>query len=334
MDSTPKLEEEKLPPEKCPHGHLALVMELDNGWQQPRCPRTCPEPQWVGLAFTTKDIRDVSPPVAVLAKCILKDCGGIRGTDGFCEKCGKAPIRYSSDEARGLDLSMLRILSANQNTDVLEAIYAGKDLTAEQRAALVERLKSGKHQVVSEGTFPPVELVKATHPAHGACDGTGNCDEPDEYDGDSKPLPSPCADRKPIPSAAGLKGSQEQATLLSIQVPPGEGMKLFRQGLAEAVSPLEVKARKLRYDLIPAGAERAVVEALTFGAQKHGPNQWREIATEKLQELYVAAAGRHFAAYRLGETKDAESGCHPLASAICSLMFLLERDLDEQAGVA
>ena len=46
---------------------------------------------------------------------------------------------------------------------------------------------------------------------------------------------------------------------------------------------------KLRMDLIPPEAERALAAVLTMGAEKYGPNNWRGVEPER----YEAALRRH-----------------------------------------
>lgn len=81
---------------------------------------------------------------------------------------------------------------------------------------------------------------------------------------------------------------------------------------------------KPRYDLIPVHAEAAVVDVLTFGANKYAPDNWRHV--ENATERYTAAALRHIAAYRMGDHEDKESGLPHLAHAVCCLVFMLELD--------
>jgi hypothetical protein len=81
-------------------------------------------------------------------------------------------------------------------------------------------------------------------------------------------------------------------------------------------------AGKLRYDLVPDGAEAAVVAVLTYGAKKYAPENWRKVEEPKAR--YYAAARRHMAAWRAGEAFDPESGLHHLAHAACCLLFLLD----------
>ena len=85
---------------------------------------------------------------------------------------------------------------------------------------------------------------------------------------------------------------------------------------------------KPRYDLIPVHAEAEFVDVLTFGATKYAPNQWRNV--EGARERYTAAAMRHIAAYRMGETHDQESGKHHLAHAMCCMAFIIELDLEKE----
>jgi hypothetical protein len=85
---------------------------------------------------------------------------------------------------------------------------------------------------------------------------------------------------------------------------------------------------KPRYDLIPVHAEAEFVDVLTFGATKYAPNQWRNV--KGARERYIAAAMRHIAAYRMGETHDPESGKHHLAHALCCMAFIIELDLEDK----
>lgn len=85
-------------------------------------------------------------------------------------------------------------------------------------------------------------------------------------------------------------------------------------------------AGKPAYNLIPAHAEAEFVDVLTFGATKYGPENWRQVDNAK--DRYVAAAMRHIAAYRMGETHDVESGKHHLAHAMCCMAFIIESDLE------
>ena len=83
-------------------------------------------------------------------------------------------------------------------------------------------------------------------------------------------------------------------------------------------------SKKPRYDLIPTHAEKQVVDVLTFGAEKYGAENWRDV--DNYEARYIAAAMRHIAAHRSGEKIDNESGVNHLAHAVCSLMFILDKD--------
>lgn len=84
---------------------------------------------------------------------------------------------------------------------------------------------------------------------------------------------------------------------------------------------------KPMYNLIPVHAESEFVDVLTFGAKKYGPENWREV--DNPQERYIAAAMRHIASYRMGDTHDHESGKHALAHAMCCLSFIIEKDIEQ-----
>jgi hypothetical protein len=77
---------------------------------------------------------------------------------------------------------------------------------------------------------------------------------------------------------------------------------------------------KLRLDLIPPEAIRALGEIFTHGCQKYGDRNWEQgIAPDRL----YAACQRHLLAHRLGEATDPESGLPHLAHALCNLAMWL-----------
>ena len=79
---------------------------------------------------------------------------------------------------------------------------------------------------------------------------------------------------------------------------------------------------KLRYDLIPPSAMKALAEVLTYGAKKYKPNNWKNGDKDR----YIAALYRHLEAWRAGEQKDEESGMTHLSHALTNVAFLLELD--------
>lgn len=76
---------------------------------------------------------------------------------------------------------------------------------------------------------------------------------------------------------------------------------------------------KLRLDLLPPEAVRALAEVLTMGAAKYGPNNWRGVSVER----YEAAMLRHWLAWKEGEKTDAESGLPHLAHVLANAAFLV-----------
>lgn len=78
---------------------------------------------------------------------------------------------------------------------------------------------------------------------------------------------------------------------------------------------------KLRYDLVPPSAIKAMADVLTFGARKYKPNNWKECQEP---ERYLAALYRHLELWRAGEVNDQDSGMHHLAHAMTNLAFMLE----------
>ena len=76
---------------------------------------------------------------------------------------------------------------------------------------------------------------------------------------------------------------------------------------------------KLRMDLLPPEAIRALAQALTYGAAKYAPCQWRGVSAER----YEAAMLRHWLAWKEGEAIDPESGLSHLAHVLCNAAFLV-----------
>ncbi len=77
---------------------------------------------------------------------------------------------------------------------------------------------------------------------------------------------------------------------------------------------------KLRMDLIPAPAMKALAEVLTFGARKYAPWNWSK--GFNWSRLY-GAQQRHMTEFWSGQDRDPETGLLHLAHALCCNVFLL-----------
>ena len=78
---------------------------------------------------------------------------------------------------------------------------------------------------------------------------------------------------------------------------------------------------KLRFDLIPPIALRALAQVYTHGAEtKYEDNSWQNL--ENFEQRYLAALHRHLNAHQLGEIKDPESGLYHLDHALWNLVAL------------
>ena len=75
---------------------------------------------------------------------------------------------------------------------------------------------------------------------------------------------------------------------------------------------------------MPLHALEQINLVLMHGAKKYGEDNWQQV--EGWQHRYYNAALRHIFAHRKGEKNDPESNISHLAHAICSLMFLIEKD--------
>ena len=104
------------------------------------------------------------------------------------------------------------------------------------------------------------------------------------------------------------------AALSAEPVPPPVGL---------GPAPLEQKAAKRAYDLVPHEALGGMADALTYGAKKHGAWQWRQIPAEELRRIYYAALMRHVEAWRADPSaRDAETGLYHLDHALACLAIL------------
>ena len=85
---------------------------------------------------------------------------------------------------------------------------------------------------------------------------------------------------------------------------------------------IKYDSEKPKMNLLPPKAIVEVGKVLTFGAQKYGPENWKEL--EDLQNRYTAGALRHIFAHMDGEKLDPETGLSHMAHALCCLLFKLE----------
>lgn len=81
---------------------------------------------------------------------------------------------------------------------------------------------------------------------------------------------------------------------------------------------------KNQLDLLPPEALEAIGQIFTYGATKYEAHNWERGL--KYSRVYAALL-RHLFAFWKGETKDPETGLHPLAHAGCNLLFLLTYEL-------
>lgn len=84
---------------------------------------------------------------------------------------------------------------------------------------------------------------------------------------------------------------------------------------------------KPKFSLVKPEAFVEMVKVLTYGAKKYSPDNWKLL--ENSQQRYFDAANRHMWAWFGGEKNDRESGYHHLAHAMCSLLFIMQKDIEE-----
>jgi len=75
---------------------------------------------------------------------------------------------------------------------------------------------------------------------------------------------------------------------------------------------------KERWDLVPWAILEDMVKVLTFGAEKHTDDGWKDLP----YDFHFEALMRHISEWRKGHVLDEESNLPHLAHAMCRLMFL------------
>ena len=79
--------------------------------------------------------------------------------------------------------------------------------------------------------------------------------------------------------------------------------------------------------LLPSKALVEVSKVLSFGANKYGKENWREL--DDLQDRYTGGTLRHIFAHMDDEFKDPETNYSHLAHAVCGLLFKLEIEVEK-----
>ena len=90
---------------------------------------------------------------------------------------------------------------------------------------------------------------------------------------------------------------------------------------------IKYDSAKPKMNLLPPKEIVEVAKVLTFGAEKYGAENWKEL--EDLQNRYTAGALRHIFAHMDGEKLDSETGLSHMAHALCCLLFKLEIELED-----
>jgi hypothetical protein len=90
------------------------------------------------------------------------------------------------------------------------------------------------------------------------------------------------------------------------------------------VDGIKFDTEKPKWSLVPWKEVQAVVDVLTYGAQKYAPDNWKIVPNAK--ERYFNAAQRHISAWWMGEVFDQETKMPHLAHAICCLLFAMWHD--------
>lgn len=261
-------------------------------------------------------------------------CGLVAGHGGQCSvvqilRPGVAP--KSAEEPRDK-----REDRWSKQAPPLDRSIAAADWTKTPSAEeMLEDIKAGaeilkakiRGEVPGDGEDPELDHRSDLGPC-----GSPDCNVPvcQDHIRNGSPVPEPmnCERAEQIAAQAYQEGWDDRA----------EGLPLDPQlplaGPEFEARKDRTKTLKQRWDLLPGIAEAEVVEVLTWSTTKYPEDNWREIPFHSLRNLMYRAARSHMEAHRRGETRDPESGRHPLAHAILSLLFILEQDLAREKRAA
>ena len=91
------------------------------------------------------------------------------------------------------------------------------------------------------------------------------------------------------------------------------------QNPQKKIEGMKFDTGKPQWHLLPFSELSEAVKVLTYRAEKYAPDNWKKL--DNGVDRYMDAAYRHMCAFMNGSTKDEETGLHPLAHAIVSLLF-------------
>jgi len=86
---------------------------------------------------------------------------------------------------------------------------------------------------------------------------------------------------------------------------------------------------KNAWGIIPFECLDELSKIMTYGVKKYGkPSGWQLV--ENMEDRYFSALMRHISAYKQGEVFDAESNHRHLSHALCNIVFLLWKELQNE----
>jgi hypothetical protein len=96
-----------------------------------------------------------------------------------------------------------------------------------------------------------------------------------------------------------------------------------------STQPVKFDSEKVRLDLLPVLPLMAVARVFQLGAQKYGEYNYAEGDGLSASRLYAAAL-RHLFAWWGGEDSDNESGESHLAHAVCCILMMMVKHVDDR----
>jgi hypothetical protein len=135
-----------------------------------------------------------------------------------------------------------------------------------------------------------------------------------------------CTDLFAMPGWEGSKGAQFEVKMAGIIGVQAWMWDRDKEGLIPLVGK-KYDGGKIRWDLVPWREMTDVAKVLTDGAMKYEDNNWKSV---RPTSRYIRAAISHIMKWVTGSKADEDSGLHPLAHAICCLLFLMWFDKEDE----
>ena len=125
------------------------------------------------------------------------------------------------------------------------------------------------------------------------------------------------------PDPVCKSGTACSAVQAAVNAANAVGPDLPKAGAVVTLNPKDkLGLKKVNLSLVPPISVAYQALAMTDGARKYGPFNWRE--NQVLASIYIAAAQRHIDSWRDGENEASDSKVHHLGHALACLGIIVD----------